>query len=267
MVRGYRILAYLKWLPKTFHLHGIHSPFVYQLQRDCLHVQDKNPSKAVIALFNQARLFLLRQKTSIAVCDFGAGSIKLGEQRSIRSIVRHVSASPSRMRLLYRLSSYFEVIHALELGTSVGLGTLALSQGAKQVTTWEGCPESATLAQSLFKKYQISNVELVVGSFRACLQELDQRRQESETSPCYDLLYLDGHHEEQATKDYFDKLLFHTHPQSVVILDDIYWSPGMTRAWRAIQQHPQVTVSVDCFFFGLVFFKKDQAKEYFHIRI
>jgi hypothetical protein len=41
----------------------------------------------------------------------------------------------------------------------------------------------------------------------------------------------------------------------------------MEEAWKEIQQHPAVTLSIDLFFIGLVFFKKDfKAKQHFVIR-
>jgi hypothetical protein len=51
-----------------------------------------------------------------------------------------------------------------------------------------------------------------------------------------------------------------------LIFDDIYWSEGMKQAWAEIKAHPQVTVTVDMFWIGLVYFKKGQVKEDFKIR-
>jgi hypothetical protein len=41
----------------------------------------------------------------------------------------------------------------------------------------------------------------------------------------------------------------------------------MTRAWEQIKADPQVKVSIDLFFVGLVFFRKEQVKENFKLRI
>jgi hypothetical protein len=41
----------------------------------------------------------------------------------------------------------------------------------------------------------------------------------------------------------------------------------MKEAWEIIKVHPQVTVTVDLFWIGLVYFKKGQVKEDFLIRI
>jgi len=58
-----------------------------------------------------------------------------------------------------------------------------------------------------------------------------------------------------------------THNNSIFIFDDIYWSQEMQKAWKEIQQHPEVRVTIDTFYWGLVFFRKEQAKEHFKIRV
>ena len=54
---------------------------------------------------------------------------------------------------------------------------------------------------------------------------------------------------------------------TIFIFDDIYWSKGMTDAWEIIKNHPQVTVTIDTYKFGFVFFRQEQAKEHFTIRL
>jgi len=53
----------------------------------------------------------------------------------------------------------------------------------------------------------------------------------------------------------------------MLIFDDIYWSEGMKEAWAEIKVHPQVKVTIDLFWIGLVFFKSGQAKEDFKIKV
>ncbi len=54
---------------------------------------------------------------------------------------------------------------------------------------------------------------------------------------------------------------------SVFIFDDIYWSKPMSEAWAIIINHPKVTVSIDTFYWGIVFFRKEQVKEHFTVRV
>jgi hypothetical protein len=41
----------------------------------------------------------------------------------------------------------------------------------------------------------------------------------------------------------------------------------MTEAWETIKRHPEATITIDSFFWGLVFFRKEQTKENFKIRV
>ncbi len=39
----------------------------------------------------------------------------------------------------------------------------------------------------------------------------------------------------------------------------------MKAAWEEIKLHPKVTVTIDCFEMGIVFFKKNEVKENFTV--
>lgn len=56
------------------------------------------------------------------------------------------------------------------------------------------------------------------------------------------------------------------HAGSVLILVGIYRNSRMKGLWRTIQKRPNVTVTIDLFHLGLVFFHKGQAQEDFRIR-
>jgi predicted O-methyltransferase YrrM len=82
-----------------------------------------------------------------------------------------------------------------------------------------------------------------------------------------DLLFVDGNHRKEATLEYFNIFLEKATPQSIFIFDDIHWSKEMEEAWKLIQQHNSVTLTIDLFFLGMVFFSKDfKVKQHFPIR-
>ena len=85
--------------------------------------------------------------------------------------------------------------------------------------------------------------------------------------PTYNLIYFDGNHSKKATLEYFELLLPTITNDSVWIFDDIHWSLDMEKAWEIIQNHPKVTVTIDTFQWGIVFFRKEQEKEHFVIRV
>src|SRR5690606_10430510 len=83
----------------------------------------------------------------------------------------------------------------------------------------------------------------------------------------YQLIYFDGNHSKKATLEYFNLLLPTIQNDTVWIFDDIHWSSEMNKAWQAIKKHEKVTVTIDTFQWGLVFFRREQAKEHFTIRV
>jgi len=82
-----------------------------------------------------------------------------------------------------------------------------------------------------------------------------------------DFVFVDGNHQKEATLKYFEWCLPKAHEGTLLIFDDIYWSEGMKAAWNEIKANPKVTVTIDLFWIGLVFFKPGQAKEDFLVRI
>ena len=118
---------------------------------------------------------------------------------------------------------------------------------------------SSKFTNQQLKKESVKNVDLLIGDFSEVIKTLDNES--------FDLIFIDGNHDKNATIDYFEQLLSKTHNESVIIFDDINWSEGMKEAWETIVSHEQVTVSIDTFFWGIVFLRKEQAKEHFVIRI
>jgi len=214
---------------------------------------------AKIAAFRKQ---LLKKNEEIIITDFGAGSrIFKGNTRKIKDIARHAGATQKRMRLLYRITTYFKPQHILDIGTSVGLSTYALAQNGAQVTTLEGCPETAKVATDAFAKAQAENITSIVGDFMSTIPEL------LKSKPTYDLIYFDGNHAFNATLSYANQLLPTVHNDTVWIFDDIHLHQEMSRAWEAIKQLPGVTVTVDAYWFGVAFFRKEQVKEDFYVRL
>jgi predicted O-methyltransferase YrrM len=125
----------------------------------------------------------------------------------------------------------------------------------------EGAAAVAAVAKRNFKALGINNIQIVEGNFDNTLPKVLQ------TAPQVDLAFVDGNHRKQPTIDYFNLLLQKCNEGSILIFDDIHWSAEMEEAWAAIQAHPQVTLTIDLFFIGLVFFRKEQkVKQHFIVR-
>lgn len=254
------IKAYIAFLWSSKNEHGVHSPFVFNLVTKCFY--DKK-NYAEYSILKNYRNSLLQNKNTIEVTDFGAGSrVFKSNTRAINQIVENAGISGKRAELLFRIANYFKPGNILEIGTSLGLATSALSLGnpGARIITLEGCPNTSTIAKNEFGKFNLENIQSEVTEFSAYLKTFNFQ------PSAFGLIYFDGNHSKQATLDYFELLLPTTTNESVWIFDDIHWSDDMEEAWEIIKKHPKVTVTIDTFQWGIVFFRCEQPKEHFVIR-
>ena len=54
---------------------------------------------------------------------------------------------------------------------------------------------------------------------------------------------------------------------AIVFVNEIYQTKDSHKIWESIKELNQVKVTLDLFYCGLVFFRKEQVKEHFKIRI
>lgn len=243
------------WLHKV-NEHSLHSPFLYRFYTEVI----KTDSKAGFEPLAQLRKKLLTSSETISVLELGAGSrVDNGSTRKIADIARYASTPPSFSRLLHRIIAKQKFSTILELGTSLGQNTLYMHQACPNGTiyTLEGSPEIAQQAQLHFDAFGINNIHLIQGNIddtlEATVQKIDQ----------VDLAYLDANHRYEPTLLYFEQILPKLHDQSIVVIDDIHWSQEMNQAWKKLTNHPRVTLSLDLFEGGLLFFNTELKKEHY----
>ena len=241
--------------------HGVHSPFVYRLIDEVIY--DFEPKKVYIEI-EALRKQLLNDNRTINVIDLGAGSkVNNDQTKKISDIARNALKPPRLAQLLYRLAADLKPGNIIELGTCLGITTIYLQKAVPEakVYTLEGSPETAAVALEIFADANVASIKEITGNFDDTLpgviNELDQ----------LDFVFVDGNHQKKATLQYFEWCLPKVHENTLLIFDDIYWSEGMKQAWGEIKANPKVTVTVDLFWIGLVFFKPGRAKEDFSIKI
>jgi predicted O-methyltransferase YrrM len=242
--------------------HGIHSPFVYDFTTKCLY-EKKGNLEPKFQILREYKNELLKNNNFIDVTDFGAGSrVFKSNHRSISAIAKNAGISDKRAKLLLKIVSYFKPTQILEIGTSLGIATASLNLGYAKATiiSLEGCEETAKVAENQFQKFNFETIKIVTGEFKNTLSDTLKNNN-------FDLIYFDGNHQEKSTISYFLECLKYAHNDSIFIFDDIHWNEGMSRAWEIIKNHKKVTVSIDTFQWGIVFFRAEQPKEHFNIRI
>lgn len=256
-----QLLKYLgyKIFSKNRHGHRIHSPFVYDLIMQVFNDREKYEEYAVV---ENIRKLNKSSNEIILIDEAGAGSnYFLTPSRKVSDIVRISAVNGKFGQLLFRMIKYYRPDFVIELGTSLGISTLYLASGNRdgKVVTIESNTNLAERAKKNFNAVGAKNIEQLTGLFKDILPEIIKREQGDF------LAFIDGHHDEEATLTYFKILLQKATENSIFVFDDINWSDGMQNAWRKIKSDQQVTLSIDLFFMGIIFFKKGIVKQNFII--
>ena len=144
--------------------------------------------------------------------------------------------SHKKTKLLLKIISYFNPKSMLEISGSSGLKTVMLANDKENL-----CVTTVFDATEIHSK-SIQNKE-------------------------FDCIYFHNNENQQITRHYFNTCLESIHNNSLFILNDIYVNKEATATWSSLKKHSKVSVSVDLFYFGIIFFRREQAKEHFKIRV
>ncbi len=239
-----------RFLSKT--RHGVHSPFVYSLIDQCIYSTKPTTPASITAYFNQ----LKRDQRLIKGMDYG--------QRKETSVPIATYAKRSAMpqfqvALMHRLVHYLKPASILELGTNLGksLAAMASANPNSRAEGVEGNAALTDIANNALRECQLRNAHVSCAAFDSFF---------AANTSTFDFIFLDGDHHYEPTMRYFNRIKTMLNPGGVIVLHDLYYSAGMKRAWSEIKKDRSVTITVDLFFFGLVWMGKNQAKEHFSIR-
>ena len=241
---------YLHYLFKASNAkgHGIHSPFVFDLIKNVLLADRQYECYKKI----EARRYILKKdKRALQIVDLGAGSSVLNEnRRTVGDVARSSLKSAKYAQLLFRMVNHYKPKTIIELGSSLGLTTAYLASGnpGSKVYTLEGSIAIAAIAKQGFEELGIQNIEMVEGDFSQNLPLVLLKAGPVE------LVFLDGNHRKEPTLEYFEQLIKYKTNSTVMIIDDIHWSREMEEVWSEIKKDSRVTLTIDLFFIGMVFF-------------
>jgi len=256
------IIRYLKYLLKSKTRYRIHSDFVFGFINNIL--RDKTNYSDFPKLWETRNEFA-NSKDLIETVDFGsmAGDrVYRTNILTLKKIVNGRTHSKSRLELLYRLTKYYEPKNILEFGTAVGISSSYIKSGSpdSNMISMEGCANLAAIANARYDELEISNIELAVGNFDTNIDDVLSK------FSTLDFVFFDGNHREEPTLRYYDLCSKYITANSIFVFDDIHWSTGMENAWNTIKKDSRVSVTIDLFWFGIVFFRKGIEKQDFVIR-
>lgn len=249
----FRLRSFLSHWLEAVDEHSLHSPFFFDLYTKQIKPAVADGQFRHIEVLRQK---LLHDQREITVRDLGSGKGKKTRRR-ISHIARTSLSSPRYSAIFCRLAQYFGLTCIIELGTSFGINTLYLAERSDaSVTTFEGAPTVADIAALTFEFAGRHNIDLIVGNINRTLPLfLHQIRR-------VDLAFIDANHLYEPTLQYFEWILKKVHEKSILIIDDIHYSPETERAWRMIKSNRLVYGSADLYRCGIVFFDPSLNKQH-----
>jgi predicted O-methyltransferase YrrM len=236
--------------------HSIHSPFFFDFYNK---VVKGKTDPALFGEIEKTRNHLLENQSLISVKDLGAKSPHFkNEKRQINQVAATSLNDEDQCAFFYRIARYMESKRILELGTSMGITSLYLSkiEGTK-LFTFEGNQDLINIALTNFESLDQKNIELIEGNIDQTLPEFLQNPAK------IDFALIDANHRYEPTIKYFNWLSMRMADRSVMVIDDIYYSEEMGRAWAELKKHELVYGSIDLFRCGILFFDLALNKQHF----
>jgi predicted O-methyltransferase YrrM len=254
------ISDYLNYIIRAGNEHMLHSPFLFEFYQDVIKSKNLPFDDSGI---QELRRELEKDTAELKINDLGAGSkFSNKTHKKVSTIAKTANKSIKWANILARIIAKYDYRTIVEFGTSLGITTAVLAKSTTfgKVYTFEGCSETLTVAKKNFKSLGTDNITALLG-------DIDETLGISIAQfPPLDFVFFDANHQYAPTMRYFRLCLAKSHENSCFVFDDIYWSKVMKQAWLEIQNDPRVTLSLDFFQLGIVFFRKNQPKQHFVLR-
>lgn len=237
---------------------------IHRAIRETLRSTTSPEEKQIIAEIEKIRNQFTDNQTLIPVTDFGAGDPNSHRtQEEMEAGVTHSatyaeisvgSKPPLWAFLLFKLIREFKPEKGIELGTCLGISASyeasALRMNGKgTLTTLEGSEKIADTARKNLHKLALENTVVITGRFSETLPSVLQQNKP------VDYVFIDGHHDENATWEYYQLILPFLAPNALLVFDDITWSKGMKKVWKKIKADEHISLSVDLKMLGICLVK------------
>ena len=218
--------SYLKYLLQRKSKYSIHSPFVYDFMAKVLY--DKGSNRDYDMMLRVSHLL-----------D--------GKKFATRS-------RRKQSRFLYRLVHYLEPETVLSFGRVSALNTSALALGNLQTKVY--LEQSAEFLETL-NSMGVVNVSLIH-------QDIDEEEMIERFNTGFVLYGIDDFGED--TWNNLEYGLAQSDDDTVLVFEGIHHSRRTEAAWEAIKADEGVTLTMDLYSMGLVFFRDGIEKQHFVLK-
>ena len=208
--------------------HGVHSPFVFDLITTV--IEEQHPYYCYDRLY-PVRLQLMQ-------CP----------NYKMKRILDNYCFTEDENRLLFRLANRFKPETIFVIGSAFGLTPLYVTAFSKDTSCVVVEPDTsiAAIADEYLKKFALASVVV-----RDSLTDVPERLDFIVWDVSFISFYRENH---IFSMQGFERFLDYVHDDSVMVISGINSSRENRKVWKGICAHPGVTVTVDFYRFGVVFF-------------
>lgn len=227
---------------KSTNEHGVHSPFVFDLVTNVVYNNKDYYCYKTI----EAQRKILLDSTAVA------GSLRVGE-------LAKKMLDEKYSKLLFRLVNYFQPNSIVLITDELGIDTAYVASVSERlkVFSFQGDKELQKITASNLKQLKLKNVtsleEPSIG-LPNMLKQLD----------ILDFVVIHQKTKEEVLSVFY-QCLENANKSTVFVISNV-GLPEISGAWEEIKNNNQVTVTIDLFYMGIVFLRKEQVKEHFLIR-
>lgn len=235
--------------------HGVEGSLIAQAFLKTLKNENTPDEDQLFEKLNQFRSDLLTDKRKISFEEIGS-SVEL----TVAEVARRAASPEIWTRFFYQLCKPNSIKNILEIGTNLGVSGqyfIKALEGKKNTKfiTLEGVKGLCEMASARFNTLTSQNrYEVVHGLYDKTLPSVVKSRTR------FDLVFIDGNHQYEATLKYFELLKNKLADGALVIFDDIHWSKGMRKAWQEIGSQKEIAFSINFFKLGIIVFDPKQSK-------
>jgi len=235
-IKLYRKLRYRKGF-------GVHSPFIYNLITKV--IEEKTPYYFFDDIENFRKELLSRENP-------------------LNTLTADETQHKNYGALLFRLVNFFKCRNVLQIGTSTGVMSLYLALPLRNSCKCYALEERPGLTQSVrtfAENYSLTNLHLTEGAYAENLLKLNS------DNASFDFIFINTRGDSDKTNETFRLVETFIYQNTVMVIDNIRQNKAIKNIWQEIKNRSDVTLTIDLFSLGLVFFNtqlhKQHHKNYF----
>ncbi|MDR0795506.1 MAG: hypothetical protein LBE79_05540 [Tannerella sp.] len=219
--------------------YGVHSPFVFDfitfvIEEKYAYYAYRDISRVKLQMIQNNRFVSYR-----------------GKKVSTENSLRRFGISTQEGEFLFRLTNYLQPRKILSTGSSMGLTSLYLTRYSSNVQciTLENEPGFAQVASQVLNREANQALHILTGNYPETIRDAIVQLQQ------IDCLYIGKDVSIQDWAIIFEQCLPFIHDTFFCVMAGIRSSHEKLYYWKQFLQHPRITVVIDMFDLGLLFFQ------------